>query len=146
MAGQSLRITLKAPTSRHSKQCGALRQAFHRAQSSLQEMIQRAAAAAPKDARKEVETEDRESLTGDEILIILASSTAVDLPEVYEVAKDLFSSGVALVDGETKLTRPIIDNMWEEDFESMLGKYLVNFTLASDLAKMKDASSRTSAT
>ena len=124
-------VELTSPTSRHSKECGALKQAFFRAQNSLQ---------VSKGARQGVEIPD-EKINGEDVVMMLAASKDVDLPEVFDVARKLFTGGVALLDGETKLTVGVIDRMSQDDFEAMLGEYLVNFTLASLLEKMNEKSS-----
>ena len=129
-------VTLKAPTSRNLKECAFLKQAFGRAQAALQDRA----------AMQSAITEGREAsedtkIEGDDVILMLAASTAVEYGDVLDVAKKLFSSGVAQIEGETKLTSPLIDSMSVEDFEGMLGQYLVNFTLASLLAKTNDQSS-----
>lgn len=121
-------VRLTAPTSRHSKECAALKQAFFRAQNSFQAQA------------SDVEPSG-EKIDGSDVILMMAASTAVELPDVFDVARRLFSGGVALVDGETKLTGGLMDRMSQDDFESMLGEYLVNFTLASSLEKMNEKSS-----
>lgn len=123
-------VRLTAPTSRHSRECAALKQAFFRAQNSFQGQVESSGAEAPD-----------EEIAGHEVILMIAASTAVDLPDVLDVARKLFSSGIAMVDGETKLTGGLMDRMDQDDFELMLGEYLVNFTLASSLERMKEKSS-----
>lgn len=129
-------IKLTAPTSRHSKECAALKQAFFRAQNSF------VAQARESDAEP-----SGEKITGDDVIMMMAASKDVDLPDVFDVARKLFTSGtIAVVDGEPgcRLTSALVDKMSQEDFEVMLGEYLVNFTLASSLEKMNDKSSQES--
>lgn len=116
-------ILLKAPTSRHSRQCAFLKQAFFRAVPKEE----------PKKKDKEFETP-----TGLEMINILAMSQDVDLADVIDVGKDLLSNGVALVDGDQKLNKLMIDQLHEEDVEEMIGLYMVVFTLASTLERMNE--------
>ncbi len=117
-------ITLKAPCSKDIKNCAPLKQAFYQAlrqQASTQESRE--------------ETENAE-IDGDAIMMLMNMSNDVDMGKVLLHAKELFSSGVAVVEGETKLTKPLIDLMSIDDFESMTGSYLSNFILASALSKL----------
>jgi hypothetical protein len=124
-------ITLSAPTSRTTRECAALKQAFFRATND-----------------QETTTTTRESdadldIDGSDVMALLAISSSVDLPDVMDIGKKLFQMpGIALVDGETKLGSTLIDRMSVDDFESMLGEYFVNFILAFSLRKMKDKSSK----
>ena len=122
---QAAFITLKAPTSKNITECAHLKQSFFRA--------------IPKD-RPEVEAqEEAAGITGDDIMTLIMMSPEVDLAVVLLTARELFSSGVALVDGETKVTKPIIDVMSQADLETMTGEYLANFILASVLQKMNQS-------
>jgi len=57
-----------------------------------------------------------------------------DMAQLFGVAKKLFfSQGIAMVEGEQRFTGPIYDTMSIDDFEKMLGEYLVNFILQSAL-------------
>ena len=69
---------------------------------------------------------------------LITMSTGVELGSVLLTARELFTSGLAMVEGEVKLTKPIMDEMSQDDLEAMTGEYLANFTLASALQKMKD--------
>jgi hypothetical protein len=118
-------VRLTAPTSRKSKECGALKQAFFRS--------------VPQDRDAEgVATKEPE---GHDIIMMMAMSTNVELSDVLDVARRLFVSGVAMIDGEVKLTGSLLDRMSQDDFEEMLGSYLITFTLASTLEQTKESSS-----
>lgn len=122
-------VRLIAPSSRHSKECAALKQAFFRA-------INRSDAEAGAEDVQDVE------ITGQDVITMIAMAKDVDLPDVMEVAKTLFLNGIAVIDGETRLTKPMLENIAQEDLECMLGEYMANFTLASYLARMKEKSSK----
>jgi hypothetical protein len=118
-------ITLAAPTSRNMKECAQLKQAFFRA--------------LPKERPTDTpEKEQDETIDGDAIMILIAMSHDVELASVLCTARELFSSGVGLVDGEEKLTKLLLDKVSQDDLEVMTGKYLANFILASALQKMNE--------
>jgi hypothetical protein len=125
-------ITFRAPSSRNSKECSALKQAFFRA--------------LPMEAQTTREV-DNPDISGEDVITMIAISD-VDLPEMLDIAKRLFTSGnnIALIDGETKLTMNLLDQMSQDDLEGMVGSYMVNFILASSLEKMKKESLKGSQT
>jgi hypothetical protein len=125
------KIVLKAPSSRNSKQCAYLKQAFFQ---SLPEV----------DVSNPQAVDDAETtkIDGEAIMAMLAMSKNTDLAEVLEVARELFTSGIAMIDGQQKLTKHLTESMSQEDWESMLGAYMANFTVASALAKMNALSSK----
>ncbi len=128
-------ILLKAPTSRNTKQCAALKQGFFRAM--REQVVASAESQAPSDM------EGAGELEGDDILSVMYMAKQVNMEDLMGVARELFQSpGIALVDGEHKLKTAMLDRLSAEDFEGMLGEYLANFTLASALAKLKDKLSR----
>lgn len=122
-------ITLKAPTSRQMSECADLKQSFLRA--------------LPKDGGVEVsssKSEDKttlDDLDGETIMMMISMSQEVQLKTVLLIARELFCSGIAFLDGEIKMTKPLLDSMVPDEFESMVGEYLRNFILASWLEKMK---------
>ena len=127
-------VTLYAPTSKTTRECAALKQAFFRAMGD-------------REGKQTGEADEDAEIEGQDILSLLAMSTAVDLPEIMDVAKKLFMlPGIALLDGETKFGQQVMDRMSMDDFENMLGEYMVNFTLASSLKRLKEKSSKVSAT
>ncbi len=120
-------ITLSAPSSRNSKECAKLKQAFFRSIDQNAEVDEDA-----KEAAAESEH------TGEGVMIMLAMSKDVELDDVMDTARRLFTSGnnIAMVEGEGKLTSPLVDKMTMDDFEKMTGEYMLRFILASALAKM----------
>lgn len=117
-------IRLHAPTSRNRKECSLLKQAFFRAIKD-----------AP-DAPNGRAQADDQKVEGDDVMMLISMSQNVDLDAVLEAARKLFTSGVAQVDGEEKLTAHLIDQMSLEDLEKMVGDYLAFFTLRSALQKL----------
>lgn len=78
------------------------------------------------DAAKDKEAE----LTGEQALTIMMMSSC-DIAKVYLYCEELFKSGAALLEGEQKLTKPLIESMDLEDFEKLVGEYISNFIAAS---------------
>jgi hypothetical protein len=129
-------IAFTAPTSKTSRECAALKQSFFRAMSERNE-----AGGQTVSTATEVETE----IESADVIALLAMSKDVDLPEVMDIAKRLFQMpGIALVDGETKFGTSLVDKVSIDDFEDMIGEYMVNFILASSLKRLKDKSSKES--
>ena len=121
-------ISLKAPNSKLLNITSDLKQAFFRA--------------FPKSSESQPSTEEKKKddleLSGDMVMTMISMSESVELKSVLLLAKELFTQrGVALVDGEVQLTKPLIEEMDVDDFQDMVGEYLVNFILASSLEKMK---------
>ena len=120
-------IRLFAPSSKVSRECSALKQAFLRAVPKEASTVD---APSPENSA--------DDLTGSDVIQILAISTNVELPDVLEVGRRLLlAPGISKVEGEVKLTSTLLERMDQEDFENMLGEYMVNFTLASTLSKTK---------
>lgn len=115
-------IACTAPSSRNMAECAFLKQAFFRA--------------LPKGEGGEASASEAE-ITGEGIMMLITISPDVELAQVLITARELLSSGVAMVDGEQKLTKPLIDAMGPDDLEGLAGDYLANFILASALRRAK---------
>lgn len=113
-------ISLTAPTFKQIDKVAPIKQAFMSAITGLQDNVS-PETEAPKD--------DSE-ITGSQC-IQLMYSWAGDLTKVFLHAEQLFKSGVALVDGETKLTTPLMEKMQVSDFEGLVGAYIANFIAPS---------------
>lgn len=123
-------IALTAPTSKTTHECAALKQSFFRAMSE-------------REGTSETTDDTDIEIEGADVMSLIAMSKDVDLPEVLDIGKRLFQMpGIALVDGETKFGNAILDRMSLDDFEDMLGEYMVNFILASSLKRLKEKSSK----
>ena len=130
-------VSLKAPASRNSRECAQLKQAFWRSVEANE-----------LEAKNPEDFGEKESqVDGQAIMMVMAMSKHVDLGDVIEAAKHLFTKGkVALIDGEVPMTKPTLDEMSHEDVDAMVGDYMVNFILASSLSRMKKQSSKASST
>ena len=120
-------INLKAPTSKNLKECAFLRQAFFRA--------------LPDGDGSENDTQDKgdSQIDGQSIMTMIMMSD-VDISPVLLTARELFTCGLAMIDGEQKLTKPLMDEISMTDLEAMTGEYIANFIIASELQKMNAAS------
>jgi len=128
-------VVLKAPTSRTTDECAALKQAFFRAMSDTE------------GSGGSGEADPDMKIEGSDVMAMLAMAKNVDLPEVMNVAKKLFQqSGIALIDGETKFGNELMNRMSVDDLEDMIGDYMVNFILASSLKRLREKSVKVSQT
>lgn len=115
-------ITLTEPSVRNITACAMLKQAFVRV-------------LAGQEQNDDVERGAKDDTTpmATSIINSLYASGAVDMGKVLLSAKELFKV-VGLVDGEKKLTTPMLDSLSMQDLEGMTGAYMENFILASILA------------
>lgn len=116
-------LTLSAPTSRNIAECAALKQAFFRA-------LPKSGQPSAGDSKQEGDPRP------EDITAMLASSKDVEYSQVLLTMRDLLPH-VAKVDGEERMTRPLVDSMSPEDLELVTGVYLLNFILASLLRSQK---------
>lgn len=115
-------VELREPSVRNLSACGTLKQAFMRVIAS--ESNDSNAPESDEDKTDEV------PMATKIINALYASDT--DITVVLLSAKELFKD-VAFVDGEKRVTVPMLDCLSMEDIELMTGKYMENFILASVL-------------
>lgn len=78
-----------------------------------------------------------EKVTGDQIMALLYAHFP-DMKQLFGVAKKLFYCvGIAQIEGVVDFNKTIYETMSIDDFERMIGEYLVNFILASALNQEK---------
>lgn len=119
-------IKIIPPTSKTIKHCSVIKQLFYRAATSIKN---------PENAAKEVEEKDSEKDSDDESYYdIFYISESVDIELVLDSFRKLFKTGVLLLDGETKLTDPLLDKISLPDFEKLASIYLGNYIAASMLS------------
>ena len=119
-------LILKAPSNRQRREAAKLKQGFFRALKSMA------------GDNGDVDAGDQKgdgAISGDEVISIIMMSD-VDLVEYQESFRDILISGVCFV-GDIKLTSPMYDNMSDSDTEKLMGEYVANFLLASQLKKMQ---------
>lgn len=117
-------VTLSAPTFKQLDKVTPIKQAFTSAIEEVTKTIDTSGSA----SAEPVETD--EQITGQQALQLLYRWSG-DATKVLLHAEQLFKSGAALVDGETKLTTPMMDKMQLVDFEGLLGAYIANFIAPS---------------
>ena len=123
-------ITLRPPTTKNRRECGALEQSFMRALPTTSD-------GETEDQVKPEPTEEPKPPTGTETMAMIAMSTNSDLGETMEIARKLFLADVAYINGETKVVGNSIDNVSLDDFKELVGKYLVGFILRSAFNSQK---------
>ena len=119
-------ITLKEPTIKQLDHVSVFKTAFYKAAEkvSSDDNGENGVSATGKDKVK---------VTGGQIMALLYSHYP-DMKQLFGVAKTLFfSHGIASVEGVVDFNKVIYDQMSIDDFEKMLGEYLVNFILVSAL-------------
>ena len=114
-------VSLFPPTMKQHSQAAALKQ-------SIVRIVTDAVRNAGDESSEGVNTED--SITSEMVVNTIYGSGCVDVSVIWEQVKALLKENVALIDGEQKLTAPLIDKMSPSDFENMAGEYIANFTLA----------------
>lgn len=117
-------ITLKAPTFKQMDKIVPIKQALVAAINQMQESVTTDGAS---------DTDEDSSITGAQVMQLLYLWDG-NLPGVFINAQELFKSGAALVDGETKLTIPLMEKMTPTDFERMTGEYIACFLAPSLMA------------
>ena len=125
-------ITLRPPTTRNRRECGALEQAFMRALPTSDGLTED-----QKDQAKSTSAEESTEPTGIETVAMIAMSKNSDLAETMEIARKLFLSDVAYINGDTKVVGNSMDNVSLDDFKELVGKYLVGFILRSAFSSQK---------
>lgn len=116
-------ITLLPPSMKQHSQAAALKQSIIR-------MVTDAVRNADSDGEDDSKIkEEEEKITSAMVVATIYGSKCVEVNVVWEQVKALLKSGVALIDGEQRLTIPLMEKMSPEDFENMAGEYIANFTL-----------------
>ncbi|MEE9222966.1 MAG: hypothetical protein V3V40_05875 [Nitrosomonadaceae bacterium] len=131
-------ITLAHPSYKQMDKCVPLKQAFYRAAADIDadtEAVAAAVATAAAAAAATGATPEDTDITP-EGLISLFYQSDEDMVKIILYGVELFKSpGIALIDGSTSMTHPMIEQLSQDDLENMLGQYMVNFILASALSK-----------
>ena len=126
---QAVSVLLLAPSYKQIKETVKIKQFFFQAIASMQ------------DAKKELEQDDSPEMEMDgEAVVSMMFMSDVDMNKVFDEAKKLLTSGVAKIDGVETLNDSMIESLSVDDFEKIVGEYLINFIIASALMKMKSLS------
>lgn len=119
-------VKLTPPSAKQLSHCAFLKQSFIRACAEQQ-----------RNNPGQKEPASDEKVSGQDIIYMLYGSSSTDMAKVLISGIELFKTGVAMIDGETKMTKPLLDKMSNDDLEGMLGEYLANFILQSVLNSKK---------
>lgn len=127
-------IEMNAPSGRHARQVASLRQAIIKSivEENAKEVEAANGVVTPAPEPKET-TGDEDQTTSDGMDVInMMARSSVDLASVYKVARELFVlKGILKVDGDIQMTQTLLDNLTAQDFETLVGAYIANFTLPS---------------
>jgi hypothetical protein len=112
-------VTLQPPTFKQIDKVAPLKQAF---MSAIKELEGVEGTAEPGESEQEI--------TGGQVMAIMYRSQ-VNMAAVFVHAQELFKNGGALLDGEAKLTVPLLEKMELSDIEKLVGEYIANFIMPS---------------
>lgn len=115
-------ITLFAPTFKQVSRMAPIKQAFTSAIEEVTKTVD--------TSQESADSADGEAVTGAQVMQLMYRWSG-DMTAVFLHAQELFKSGAALVDGETKLTTPLMEKMQMVDFEGLVGEYIANFIAPS---------------
>ena len=113
-------ITLAAPTFKQMKHLTPIKQAF---MSAINEISKSDVS----EAGKADDADDEITASGAMQVLYMWSGNLVG---IQTEAQEMFKH-IALIDGETKLTTPLMEKMAPEDFDGLLGTYIANFIAPS---------------
>ncbi len=121
-------LILKAPSANRRRQCNELRQGFMKGMMGMSNNSS--------DVKKADEDKKEELKPGDIVTVLMMSD--VDFGKYVETFREVLTSGACEVVEGVKLTNPLFDKLSLQDQDTLLGEYLSNFLLASQLAKMNE--------
>jgi len=122
-------ITLLPPTAKHIHLTGLIKSVFQKNAVEFrqnQKLVDQVA-----DAAESQQKEGGEKEVGSDDVWGLFYMNPDSIEQVMIAGKELMSSGLFLIEGEVKLTKPLIDELSTEDFEKVLGEFMANFIVAS---------------
>lgn len=129
---QATFVTLIPPTSKLMKQCSAIKQLFYRAAHFVQKNnVNKNSEEKDQDESK---NDDEESDDNEGLYDVFYLSD-IDIEDVILAFRKLYKAGGILIDGEVKVTDPLIDKISLDDFEKISSIYLGNFIAASMLSQ-----------
>jgi hypothetical protein len=115
-------ITITAPTFKQLDKVAPIKQAFTAAIKEVTDDL-------TPDTAEKADTAGGDKIDGAQAMALLYRWSG-DITKVLLYAAQLFKDA-ALVDGEEKLTTPLLNKMHLSDFEGLLGMYLANFIVPS---------------
>ena len=124
---EAISVILTPPSLKQLKHTTVLKQSFFQAISSMAD-----------DKASSDDSGLAPEMAGSDVIAMIFMSD-VNVTAMFDSAKELFKSGVAKLDGTQDFNDIILNKLSVEDFENMVGEYLVNFILASTLKKMNSS-------
>lgn len=100
----------------------------------IKQMFQLAAVELSKEEKTKDEKEEKESSSlnpEDVFQLMCLAGDKINIEKLVLYARDLMTCGLVLVEGEEKLTKPLYEKLSPDDFEMILGSFIVNFIAAS---------------
>lgn len=131
-------ILIKKPTAKHIGFTTIIRSIFQNNLVEQTKKIQGFAEAveeakkvvtADKEKKKKSESEEPDLSWAESIQILYSDPDKVE--KITIAFSELMRSGLFLIDGETSMTKPLIDSLDVDDFDKLLGSFVSNFTYAS---------------
>lgn len=120
-------VTIDPPTTKHIHLTSVLKQAFQVSAMKISRDRKENGAIA-----EEKESGVEEKLSPSDIIsMIYSGGDSINIKKVMLTGVDLLTSGIVLIEGEQKLTRPICESLCQDDYEEILGTILINFIIAS---------------
>lgn len=126
-------VTISSPSTKHIHLTSVLKQAFQVSAMKISaERKEKGIVSEEKDSDEE------SSLSASDIIsMIYSGGDSINIKEVMLTGIELVTSGLVLIEGEQKMTKPICEKLSQEDYEEILGTILVNFIVASLLDTKK---------
>jgi hypothetical protein len=121
-------ISLTAPTFKQLDKFAPMKQMIANAMLKIRDSVDESTIKEVKESQED-DTDDLK-FEGKQALNLLYTSET-DMASFFIYAQELFKSGAALVEGESKLTVPLMDQMDASDFEGLVGEYVANFIMPS---------------
>lgn len=137
-------ITLAPPSYKQMDKCVPIKQAFYRAAFSIDDgsgKVKEKANTTFDDKTNTSPDDETNTSKNDEDmtpegLVALLYQSDEDMVKILLYGVELFKSpGIAMLEGSVQVNQLIIQKMSQDDLENMLGRYMVNFILASALSK-----------
>ena len=125
-------ISMKAPSVRHLSHVAPMKQSFMSAVAESSAKVSGSVDTPDKDK------DDSDSMDGSAIIGILEASSVDMNKYVKSFSKMIIHTNLFQIEGETKFTETLLDNLSVEDFYGLMGDYMLNFILASLIKKMNE--------
>jgi hypothetical protein len=124
-------IHLYAPSAKQLENVTPMKQLFFQAVGSLKD---------DDKAKDKPPSQEKVEMSASDVMSMMFMSE-VDMTKFMNHAKALFISGMIKLDGKKDFNEGLIEKLSADDFEKVVGEYLVNFIIASALKKLNSSGS-----